>query len=82
MTKQKIIGVMCLLAAIVYIAVPYDVDVAWYGYVDDFFVFMAGYTFFMGSRSKVWKARMSLYLISGTFFIIAMLSLIALVIFA
>ncbi len=69
------------MAAVVYVALPYDYDVAWYGYLDDFFVFMAGYTFFMASRSKSPRASMYLKLMAGSFFIIGMLVLIALAIF-
>lgn len=77
----SIIGVVALLAAIGYVAMPYDIDTAWYGYTDDFFVFMAGYVFFYAGKSKSLKARQLLYLISGAFFIIAMLALISLILF-
>ena len=70
-----------MIASVVYVALPYDYDVAWYGYLDDFFVFMAGYTFFMASRSKSARAAIFLKLMAGSFFIMGMLALIALVIF-
>lgn len=77
-TPLAIIG---LLVGIVYVALPYDIDSQWWGYIDDFFVFMAGYTFFMGQRSRSIYARRLLLSIAGAFFIIGMLALIALVLF-
>ena len=65
-----------------YVAIPYDSDKAWWGYTDDFFVFMSGYAFFMATRTKSLKSRYLLYTISGSFFIIGMLALIALLILA
>ena len=83
MTRKNSIflGLLAVIVAVVYVALPYDYDVAWYGYLDDFFVFMAGYTFFMASRSKSVRAATFLKLTAGSFFIIGMLALIALVIF-
>ncbi len=83
MTRKNsfIFGLLTVIVAVLYVALPYDYDVAWYGYIDDFFVFMAGYTYFMASRSKSTRATMFLKLTAGSFFIIGMLSLIALAIF-
>lgn len=83
MTRKNSIflGLLAVIASVVYVALPYDYDVAWYGYLDDFFVFMAGYTFFMASRSKSARAAIFLKLMAGSFFIMGMLALIALVIF-
>lgn len=80
--KTNFIGIIALLVATAYLIMRYDMDVAWYGYVDDFFVFIAGYSFFMGCRSKSPRARRLLHLIAGSFFIIGMLSLIALIVLA
>lgn len=82
MKKNKIkpLGIIALLAAIAYVAIPIG-DNSWTGYIDDFFVFMAGYTFFMGNRQKSLPNQRMLYTISGTFFIAGMLSLIALILF-
>lgn len=44
----KIIGIAALIIAIGYTVIPYDCDIAWYGYIDDFFLFIAGYLTFMG----------------------------------
>lgn len=74
-------GLLALVLAVAYVAVPYDVDVAWYGYIDDFFVFIAGYTFFMSSRTGSVAARRMLMLLSGVMFIVGMMSLIALLLF-
>ena len=46
----KLIGVAILLIAVAYVAIPYDSDKAWWGYTDDFFVFMSGYAFFLVIR--------------------------------
>ncbi len=83
MTRKNsfIFGLLAVIVAVLYVALPYDYDVAWYGYIDDFFVFMAGYTYFMASRSKSPRAAMFLKLTAGSFFIIGMLALIALAIF-
>lgn len=45
MNRIKPLGILALLAAIAYVAIPLDGDNGWTGYIDDFFVFMAGYTF-------------------------------------
>ena len=46
MTKKTktLVGLIALFAAVAYVALPYDIDGNWYGYIDDFFVFMAGYS--------------------------------------
>ena len=82
MTKKTktLVGLIALFAAVAYVALPYDIDGNWYGYFDDFFVFMAGYTFFMSTRSKSVRAAQLLGMTAGTFFIIGMLSLIALIV--
>lgn len=74
MTKKTktLVGLIALFAAVAYVALPYDID--------DFFVFMAGYTFFMSTRSKSVRAAQLLGMTAGTFFIIGMLSLIALIV--
>lgn len=77
---RKTLGIIALIAGIAYVAVPFDVDVAWYGYIDDFFAFMAAYTFFMASRNRSMPTCRLLQFIAGSFFILAMLSLIALLI--
>ena len=80
MTKKTktLVGLIALFAAVAYVALPYDIDGNWYGYIDDFFVFMAGYTFFISTRSK--SVAQLLGMTAGTFFIIGMLSLIALIV--
>lgn len=82
MTKKiNTTGIITLLIAIAYIIIPYDMDrIGWYGYIDDFFVFMAGYLLFFGSRGIHPRLKRLLYLIAGCSFIIAMLSLIAMII--
>jgi uncharacterized membrane protein YkvA (DUF1232 family) len=82
MTKKTktLVGLIALFAAVAYVALPYDIDGNWYSYIDDFFVFMAGYTFFMSTRSKSVRAAQLLKMTAGTFFIIGMLSLIALIV--
>lgn len=80
-TTKTITGILALIAAVAYVAMPYDIDGNWYGYIDDFFVFMAGYTFFMASRSRSARASQLLKVIAGTLFILGMLTLIALIIF-
>lgn len=82
MKKHTILGLVALLTGIAYITFPYDMDVAWYGYIDDFFVFIAGYTFFMAMRTVVQTARRMLLLLSGVTFIMGMMSLIVLLLFA
>lgn len=82
MTKKiNTTGIITLLIAIAYIIIPYDMDrIGWYGYIDDFFVFMAGYLLFFGSRGIHPRLKRLLYLIAGCSFIIAMLSLIVMII--
>lgn len=40
MTKKTktLVGLIALFAAVAYVALPYDIDGNWYGYIDDFFV--------------------------------------------
>lgn len=82
MTKKiNPIGIVTLLIAIAYIIIPYDMDrIGWYGYIDDFFVFMAGYLLFFGSRDIHPRLKRLLYLIAGCSFIIAMLFLTVMII--
>lgn len=81
MGKIKFTGIIALIAAIAYVVIPVDYDISWHGYIDDFFVFMAGYSFFMGQRRKSLQGKRLLYLLSGCFFIVAMLVLICLILF-
>ena len=99
--KISPIGIGILLVSIAYIVIKADCDTAWYGYIDDFFVFLSGYTFFtapinffavlykhtgytffMATRYQNSNLKRILLLISGTLFIIGMLSLIALILFS
>lgn len=84
MNKTKIspLGIGILLLSIAYIVINADCDTAWYGYIDDFFVFLAGYTFFMATRYKNSNIKRLLQLISGSLFILGMLALIALILFS
>lgn len=82
MNSKKLLGIVALIAAVAYVAAPYDLDTAWYGYIDDFFVFMAGYTYFMATRSASARASRLLTMVSGSLFIVGMLALIALIILA
>ncbi len=80
--RNKTLGIVALVAALIYVVMPWDLDkCGWYGYVDDFFVFMAGYTFFFSHRSKSTPACNLMRLISGCCFIIGMIVLIALILF-
>lgn len=79
---MKLTGILALLVAIAYIAIPIDIDKTWYGYTDDFFVFMAAYLYFMASRNKSIRIRRQLMLLSGFFFIIGMCALIVLILFS
>lgn len=82
MNSKRLMGLIALIVAVAYVAIPYDLDTAWYGYIDDFFVFMAGYTFFMSTRSASPRTSRLLAVLSGTLFIVGMLALIALILFA
>ena len=81
MKRIKPLGAIALILAIIYLTMPYDMDYAWYGYIDDFFVFMAGYCFFMGNRLGNSPTKKLLYTLSVFFFIIGILTLIALILF-
>ena len=74
MTKKTktLVGLIALLAAVAYVALPYDIDGNWYGYIDDFFVFMAGYTFFLSTRSKSVRAAQLRGMTAGTFFLLGL----------
>ena len=80
--KISPIGIGILLVSIAYIVIKADCDTAWYGYIDDFFVFLSRYTFFMATSYQNSNLKRILLLISGTLFIIGMLSLIALILFS
>ena len=72
----RALSIMLLVAAIAYIIMPYDFDTkGWLGYIDDFFIFMAAFTFFYGNflRADRWLIRRQLHMISLLFFIMAML---------
>lgn len=77
--RLRPLGILALLAAIAYVIAPYDCDTAWYGFIDDFFVFLGGYTFFMSTRQVAEKPKQMLRLIAAVTFIVGMLSLIALI---
>ena len=66
----RILGVVLVLAAIVYIVVPVDFDSKGVvGYVDDFMVFMAAFTFAHGSfqRPERHYIRRQFYMLSSLF---------------
>lgn len=66
----RVLGVVLVLAAIVYIVVPVDFDSKGIvGYVDDFMVFMAAFTFAHGSiqRPERRYIRRQLYMLSSLF---------------
>jgi len=66
----RMLGVVLVLAAIVYIVVPVDFDSKGVvGYVDDFMVFMAAFTFAHGSfqRPERHYIRRQLYMLSSLF---------------
>ncbi len=70
----RVISVVLLVGAIAYIVMPYDFDsMGWMGYIDDFFLFMAAFTFFNGSFQKAARhtMRRQLYMIALLFFIMA-----------
>ena len=66
----RMLGVVLVLAAIVYIVVPVDFDSKGVvGYVDDFMVFMAAFSFAHGSfqRPERRYIRRQLYMFSSLF---------------
>ena len=66
----RVIGVVLVVAAIVYVAWPGDFDdKGIVGYVDDFMVFMAAFTFAHGSfqRPERRYIRRQLYMLSSLF---------------
>ncbi|MDD6475393.1 MAG: hypothetical protein PUF74_07725 [Sodaliphilus pleomorphus] len=70
----RVISTLLLVAATGYIVMPYDFDsMGWLGYVDDFFLFMAAFTFFNGSFQKAARRTMrrQLYMIALLFFVMA-----------
>ena len=81
MKHSNITEIAVLILAIAYIVIPYDMDKSgWYGYIDDFFVFMAAYLYFFGGRNIRPQLKRLLRIMAGCFFITAMLCLIALII--
>ena len=66
----RVIGVLLVLAAIAYVIWPGDFDnKGLIGYVDDFMVFMAAFTFAHGSFQKPERRyiRRQLYMLSSLF---------------
>ena len=79
----RITSVITLILAIGYVVMPYDFDkMGLLGYVDDFFVFMAAFTFFNGSMQKAERQfiRKQLYMISLVFVMMALVWLFVLMV--
>ena len=75
MKACRVIGVLLVLAAIAYIIWPGDFDnKGLIGYVDDFMVFMAAFTFAHGSFQKPERRyiRRQLYMLSSLFALLAL----------
>ena len=71
----RVIGVVLVLAAIAYVIWPGDFDSkGLVGYVDDFMVFMAAFTFAHGSfqRPERRYIRRQLYMLSSLFALLAL----------
>ena len=71
----RVIGVLLVLAAIAYVIWPGDFDeTGLSGYVDDFMVFMAAFTFAHGSFQKPERRyiRRQLYMLSSLFALLAL----------
>ena len=71
----RVIGVLLVLAAIAYVIWPGDFDEkGLIGYVDDFMVFMAAFTFAHGSFQKPERRyiRRQLYMLSSLFALLAL----------
>lgn len=71
----RVIGIVLLLAAIAYVAWPGDFDdKGIVGYVDDFMVTMAAFTFAHGSFQKPERRyiRRQLYMLSSLFALLAL----------
>ena len=71
----RVIGVLLVLAAIAYVAWRGDFDEkGLVGYVDDFMVFMAAFTFAHGSFQKPERRyiRRQLYMLSSLFALLAL----------
>ena len=71
----RVIGVLLVLAAIAYVIWPGDFDEkGLIGYVDDFRVFMAAFTFAHGSFQKPERRyiRRQLYMLSSLFALLAL----------
>ena len=72
----RALSIALLAASVAYIIMPYDFDnMGWKGYVDDFFVFMAAFTFLNGAfqRPERLFMRRQFYVIALVFFIMGML---------
>lgn len=77
----RVVSVLALFLAIAYIVMPYDFDAKGVmGYVDDFFLFMAAFTFMQGSfqRQEMKRPRHLLYQIAAIFFVLAIVWLFVL----
>ena len=77
----RVIGVVLVLAAIAYVVWPGDFDSkGLVGYVDDFMVFMAAFTFAHGSfqRPERRYIRRQLYMLSSLFALLALCCIILL----
>ena len=71
----RVIGILLMLAAVIYIAWRGDFDhKGIVGYVDDFMVFMAAFTFAHGSFQKPERRyiRRQLYMLSSLFALLAL----------
>jgi uncharacterized membrane protein YkvA (DUF1232 family) len=60
----RIISLILVVLAIIYVIMPYDYDKGLLGYIDDFFVFMAAFTFsrscFQRSERKFIKHQLDM----------------------
>ena len=75
MKACRVIGIVLVFAAIAYIVWPSDFDgKGFVGYVDDFMVFMAAFTFAHGSfqRPERRYIRRQLYMLSSLFALLAL----------
>ena len=49
---HRILGVIAIIIAVAYIIMPIDFDGSWAGFIDDFFIFMAGFCYCTSQFSK------------------------------
>lgn len=73
LTALRIVAAVYMIFAIAYLVAPIDFDrVGWFGYVDDFFLFMSAFTFLNGSFQKAERTfiRRQLYVLSAVFFVL------------